>query len=793
MKSTDHGPAQYQYSGDILYILSRPPLHMTRMPTTPVTASDELLVCQQCHSPYGDRVAMDRERERERESRGKQRRRPRFCVSCHGSCEFTPTLVKYNLNCSVGRLGESKATGTVSILDGRTDVSFSPGKDTRFINGYHTPLSGNPQQINADSPNICKMVSVDDNCNVQMNLLAALDSVVGMGDEDGENTMAAYPSNPTFSSSQTSSAYFDPPSDLISGKTATTTTLKCDKIEVNNNGESLTSDRQDRQSVLTQTTGHTTDGEEECNKNQDAMVSCRDKPATIEGEGILGNVPCLDSTDIKQCSECGVLCDSHTHGVHYTHNTYRDTHVHTHNYVTQERGKAMISLENIDEYEQRLRKQQDIMMDLLLQRKEYFHKSIDRWYNKITVELETALAKELDNLKQEKANITAHINKIADFVHSLDHTLNTTPNHVDTEEAVVEEVSCSDMYTARQHMQLCLGAAPGISREVLGQLSIRKVRDSPRNALKPATPTGAAATTSTTPLLISCARELSNFESRSGEESDYQASSISVTPTDQIIVTDIGMESVKVFSSNCSSNHRLVCCLNILSEDQPTAAVMLPNGKVAVACQTEVKLYQIQDMTGVYLHSLWDGFDCPQCVKLHQGELLVSEFTSLEKRIHTKNRETIYVFDAESGEKVDRITWSESQFSHRAPLVSRARYFTPCNSGDIIVSDHDDHTLKVISPQGEVRQVIGGQGIAAGQFFLPGGVCVDHLGNIVVADSGNHRVQVLSPQGEPLAIVVNQEEHGLCWPTDVAVNSKGHLVVLEGDGKVRTFKYIFSS
>ncbi len=75
-------------------------------------------------------------------------------------------------------------------------------------------------------------------------------------------------------------------------------------------------------------------------------------------------------------------------------------------------------------------------------------------------------------------------------------------------------------------------------------------------------------------------------------------------------------------------------------------------------------------------------------------------------------------------------------------------------NGDIIVSDYLNHCLRVVTPEGAVRTLVGnGQpGFADGQgadarFNQPGGLAMDPEGNVLVADCKNHSVRKVTMAG----------------------------------------------
>ena len=75
-------------------------------------------------------------------------------------------------------------------------------------------------------------------------------------------------------------------------------------------------------------------------------------------------------------------------------------------------------------------------------------------------------------------------------------------------------------------------------------------------------------------------------------------------------------------------------------------------------------------------------------------------------------------------------------------------------NGDLIVSDQLNHCLRVVTPEGAVRTLVGnGQsGFADGQgsdarFNEPLGLAMDPEGNVLVADHDNHSVRKVTMAG----------------------------------------------
>jgi len=91
---------------------------------------------------------------------------------------------------------------------------------------------------------------------------------------------------------------------------------------------------------------------------------------------------------------------------------------------------------------------------------------------------------------------------------------------------------------------------------------------------------------------------------------------------------------------------------------------------------------------------------------------------------------------------------------------SAARFNQPAgvatdSSGNVYVADHDNHTIRKITPAGAVTTLAGLAGIpgsadamgSAARFRQPTGVATDSSGNVYVGDFNNHTIRKITPAG----------------------------------------------
>lgn len=124
--------------------------------------------------------------------------------------------------------------------------------------------------------------------------------------------------------------------------------------------------------------------------------------------------------------------------------------------------------------------------------------------------------------------------------------------------------------------------------------------------------------------------------------------------------------------------------------------------------------------------------------------------------------------------------------------------------GNVYVGDTDNHTIRRITPSGEVTTVAGSAGAwgtadgtgAAARFYSPIGLAFDPAGNLLVGDSSNHTIRKMSPAGEVTTLAGLAGTSGSAdgtgsaarffYPYGVAVDSAGDVWVADSsNGAVR--------
>ena len=127
-----------------------------------------------------------------------------------------------------------------------------------------------------------------------------------------------------------------------------------------------------------------------------------------------------------------------------------------------------------------------------------------------------------------------------------------------------------------------------------------------------------------------------------------------------------------------------------------------------------------------------------------------------------------------------------ARFSHPAGIATT-------NAGDVIVADRRNHTIRKVTPAGDVTTIAGvpgsigsanGTGSEA-RFHAPGDVAVDGAGTIYVADTGNHTIRKITAAGVVSTLAGSPGVAGFANATgsQARFNTPSGLAVA-GDGSV---------
>src|ERR1022692_4961462 len=131
-----------------------------------------------------------------------------------------------------------------------------------------------------------------------------------------------------------------------------------------------------------------------------------------------------------------------------------------------------------------------------------------------------------------------------------------------------------------------------------------------------------------------------------------------------------------------------------------------------------------------------------------------------------------------------------------------ARFYQPSGvavdrSGNVYVADLSNHTIRQVTPAGQVTTLAGLAGasgtndgtVGAARFNYPSGVAVDTDGNVYVADTYNHAIRRVTPLGMVSTLAGLAGSHGtndgpngaarFYYPNSVAVDTNGSVYVTD--------------
>jgi sugar lactone lactonase YvrE len=126
------------------------------------------------------------------------------------------------------------------------------------------------------------------------------------------------------------------------------------------------------------------------------------------------------------------------------------------------------------------------------------------------------------------------------------------------------------------------------------------------------------------------------------------------------------------------------------------------------------------------------------------------------------------------------------------------------NSGNLLVTDTKNNTIRKISPSGQVITLAGNAGVcdsadggvAVAHFCQPGDITVDRWNNVYVADTANSTIRMIDPKGMVSTLAGSAGICGaadgatgssrMCSPAGITVDSNDNLYVSDtGNSTIR--------
>ena len=189
-------------------------------------------------------------------------------------------------------------------------------------------------------------------------------------------------------------------------------------------------------------------------------------------------------------------------------------------------------------------------------------------------------------------------------------------------------------------------------------------------------------------------------------------------------------------------------------------------------CATEVRLKDEKDGSYKVRYFLKDTGKCQVLVKINEEHICGSPFP-------VKPKPRLFRHVLSFGQQGSSIGMRCSPYG----VAVNGR-------DDIIVTDTDNHRVRVFSSDGTYLRSFGRVGDKRGEFNFPVGIAFDKNRRSIVVDNSNHRVQLFNEQGEYLSQFGDEGnlDHQLKNPYGLSVDRNGNIIVADAGNKViKTF------
>jgi tripartite motif-containing protein 2/3 len=255
---------------------------------------------------------------------------------------------------------------------------------------------------------------------------------------------------------------------------------------------------------------------------------------------------------------------------------------------------------------------------------------------------------------------------------------------------------------------------------------------------------------------------------------DIWPTGLAINESGEFIIVDRGNKRIKIYDKE--GNFRTsIAGHGRFALDSPYDVTLLKNGNMVVTDYGKEDL-KIFSSDGKFVNIIEGPFKHPRGITTNsKGHMIVLDC----------GRQQITIHD-EDGTLKDTIKGKDEE---GVEYFTDPYYVSVMQNDNIIVTDWAAPNIKVFSGIGECLASSGTYGIKADQLLQPYGVCTDEFGYIFIADNQNNRIHLLLPDGRFFKFLLTKLD-GLWHPMAVAINKQGHLVVTEGLGKVKVFKYI---
>ena len=267
-------------------------------------------------------------------------------------------------------------------------------------------------------------------------------------------------------------------------------------------------------------------------------------------------------------------------------------------------------------------------------------------------------------------------------------------------------------------------------------------------------------------------------EDGSGDGMFRYSRGVAVTDKDEIVVADEVNNRIQVFDSNGtflrSFGHE---GKNAGEFSCPDGIAIDKDGKIFVADRANNRV-QIFSREETYLGSFGGNGSLDNQLSYPRG---LSLDTNGNIIVADAGNKLIKIFTPD-GRFVKKIG-GQGSFSDPVHCVQCGEYF--------MVSDHDEHCIKVINREGHCQYKFGKKGQGDGVFSHPGYLLVNESQHLFVCDRENDRVQVFEVNGKFIGKFGTEGSKlgEFNRPLSVAMLSNGRIVVSdEYNHRIQTFK-----
>ncbi len=183
------------------------------------------------------------------------------------------------------------------------------------------------------------------------------------------------------------------------------------------------------------------------------------------------------------------------------------------------------------------------------------------------------------------------------------------------------------------------------------------------------------------------------------------------------------------------------------------------------------------------------------------GNIYAASHHTIRKITFAGDVNNVITFAGNSGDNGDQ---KDDGSGSTDGLIEEARFNITSgvdldNAGNIYVADHRNHTIRKITPEGIVSTLAGKAGVpgnsdgigTAASFNYPRSLVVDSSGYLYVTDRDNHTIRKISPQGEVSTLAGKANEKGNAdgagpnarfdTPIGITTDGSGNLYVADSE------------